>query len=233
LYAAINTEHGRIGDPAEQGKANANGVIDPTPIFENDAARLTASAQRYADVVALDSSSPAAGFAHIGRGGVLLEQGKADEARAEFEQATKIAGDSSPELRGGGIEGRGLSLEAKGDLPGAVAAFEELAGIPSFENRALYQQARIKQLQGDVEASKAVLKKLFEKLGPPKAASLGGLPERPEFLRQRAVQLAAVVDPFEKDVKIPKPPMGADAVQQMLDQLKAQGVVAPPAEPSP
>jgi len=233
LYVAVNTEQGRIGDPAEQNKPNASGVIDPTPIFENDAARLTAAAQRYADVANLEPGSPAAGFAHIGRGGVLLEQGKADEARAEFEQATKIAGDNNPELRGGGIEGRGLSLEAKGDLPGAAAAFEELANIPSFENRALYQQARIKQLQGDAEASKAALKKLFERLGPPKAATLGGLPERPEFLRLRATQLASAVDPLEKDVKIPKPPMGADAVQQMLDQLKAQGVVAPPAEPSP
>ena len=232
LYTALSAEQGRVGDPAEQGKPNANGVIDPTPIFENDAARLAAAAQRYADVVALEPSSPAAGFAHIGRGGVLLEQGKPDEARAEFEQATKIAGESSPELRGGGIEGRGLSLEAKGDLAGAAAAFEELASIPSFENRALYQQARIKQLMGDVDATKTLLKKLFEKLGPPKAASLGGLPERPEFLRLRATQLASVVDPLEKDVKIPKPPMGADAVQQMLDQLKEQGVVAPPA-PSP
>jgi tetratricopeptide (TPR) repeat protein len=233
LYAAINTEHGRTGDPSEQGKPNANGVIDPTPIFENDAARLEAASKRYAEVIALESSSPAAGFAQIGRGGVLLEQGKPDEALAAFEAAAQLAGDAIPELRGGAIEGRGLSLEAKGDLPGAFAAFEELAKLPSFENRALYQQARIKQLQGDIDASKGKLTQLFSNLGPPKAASFGGLPERPDFLRQRATQLASLVDPLEKDVKIPKPPMGADAVQQMLDQLKAQGVVTPPAEPSP
>jgi tetratricopeptide (TPR) repeat protein len=232
LYVAVNAERGRTGDPAEQGKPNANGVIDPTPIFENDAARLEAAAKRYHEVTEMESGSPAAGFAHIGKGGVLLEQGKPDEARAEFEAAAKIAGDGSPELRGGAIEGRALSLEAKGDLAGAAAAFEELASVPSFENSALYQQARIKQLAGDVEASKALLNKLFKNLGPPKAASFGGLPERPEFLRQRAVQLASVVDPFEKDVAIPKPPVGADAVQQMLEQLKQQGVVAPPA-PSP
>jgi tetratricopeptide (TPR) repeat protein len=233
LHAAISAEHGRTGDPSEQGKPNANGVIDPSPIFENDAARLEAAAKRYAEVVELDPQSPAAGFAQIGRGGVLLEQGKLDEALAAFEAAAQAAGDESPELRGGALEGRGVTLETKGDLPGAAAAFEELAKLPSFENRALYQQARIKQLQGDVEASKSLLQKLFEKLGPPKAASFGGLPERPDFLRQRAVQLANLVDPLEKDVKIPKPPMGASAVQQMLDQLKAQGVVPPPAEPSP
>jgi hypothetical protein len=78
-----------------------------------------------------------------------------------------------------------------------------------------------------------LLNKLFKNLGAPKAASFGGLPERPDFLRQRATALAGVVDPFEKDVKVPKPPMGADAVQQMLEQLKEQGVVTPPAAPSP
>jgi tetratricopeptide (TPR) repeat protein len=233
LYAAINTEHGRTGDPSEQGKPNANGVIDPTPIFENDAARLEAASKRYGEVIALDSGSPAAGFAQIGRGGVLLEQGKPDEALAAFDAAAQIAGDKSPELRGGALEGRGLALEAKGDLPGSFAAFEELAKLPSFENRALYQQARIKQLQGDADASKAKLNQLFTNLGPPKAGSFGGLPERPDFLRQRATQLASLVDPLEKDVKIPKPPMGADAVQQMLEQLKAQGIATPPAEPSP
>lgn len=233
LYAAINTEHGRTGDPAEHGKPNENGVIDPTPIFENDAARLEAAAKRYQDVIELEPGSAAAGFAQIGRGGVLLELGKPDEARAAFEDAVKTAGDKSPELLGGATQGRGLSLEAQGDLPGALAAFEELAKIPTFEDRALYQRARIKHLQGDIEASKSLLTQLFEKLGPPKAASFGGLPERPDFLRQRAVQLAATVDPLEKDVKVPKPPMGADAVQQMLQQLQDQGVVTSPAEPSP
>jgi tetratricopeptide (TPR) repeat protein len=233
LYAAVNAERGKIGDPADQGKPNEGGVIDPTPIFETDAARLEAAAKRYAEVVELDPRSPSAGFAQIGRGGVLLEQGKPDEALAAFDAAAQIAGERSPELRGGALEGRALSLEAKGDLAGAFAAFEELAKLPSFENRALYQQARIKQLAGDVAASKAKLTQLFSKLGPPKAASFGGLPERPDFLRQRAVQLASLVDPLEKDVKIPKPPMGADAVQQMLEQLKEQGVVAPPAEQSP
>jgi hypothetical protein len=233
LYDAVSIEHGRTGDPAEQGKPNANGIIDPTPIFENDAARLDAATRRYGEVADQKPDLPAAGFARIGQAGALLEQGKLDDARAKFEEVAKTGGaEKSPELRGGALEGRALSLEAKADLPGALAAFEELANVPGFENRALYQQARIKHLQGDDGASKALLNKLFKNLGQPKAASLGGLPERPDFLRQRATALASSVDPFEKDVKIPKPPMGADAVQQMLDQLKEQGLVAPPA-PSP
>jgi predicted negative regulator of RcsB-dependent stress response len=233
LFAAIALEHGKTGDPAEQGKPNANGIVDPTPIFTSDAERLEAAAKGYATAVEQGSSSVAAAFARLGQAGVLLEQGKADEARAAFEQvlATSAAG-SSVELRGNAIEGRALSLESKGDLPGALAAFEQLAAVPSFENRALFQQARVKHLQADDTASKALLNKLFKNLGAPKAATLGGLPDRPEFLRQRATQLAGVVDPFEKDVKVPKPPMGADAVQQMLEQLKESGAVTAPA-PNP
>jgi hypothetical protein len=162
-----------------------------------------------------------------------LETGQAEEARASFEQLlASSAASTSPELRGNATEGRGLSLEAKADLAGALQAFEELAKVPGFENRALYQQARIKHLQNDLGAAKGLLIQLFKNMGPPKAVNLSGLPERPEFLRERAVQLASVVDPLEKEVKIPKPPLGVDAVQQMLEQLKESGVVTPPA-PTP
>ena len=229
LYAAVTIEKGRTGDPAEKGKPNANGIVDPTPIFETDDARRAAAAERYAAVAADQPGIAAGAFASLGRAGVLLEQGKADEALALYDQiAAGKAAESSPELRGGALEGRALSLETKGDLPGAFAAFEALGNVPGFENRALYQQARIKHSQGDDAASKAKLNALFKNLGPPKAVNLGGLPERPEFLRQRAVQLAGVVDPFEKEVQIPKPPMGADAMQQMLDQLKESGALQAP-----
>jgi tetratricopeptide (TPR) repeat protein len=229
LFQGVEAEHGRIGDPSEQGKPNVNGIIDPTLIFETDAARLQAAADKYAVAANERPGQAVSGFASVARAGVLLEQGKLDEAKAGFDQvATSEGAKESPELRGAAIEGRALVLEAKADLPGALAAFEELAGVPGFENRALYQQARVKQVQGDVEGSKKLLVTLFKNIGAPRAATLGGLPERPEYLRQRATQLAAVVDPFEKDVKVPKPPMGADAVQQMLEQLKEQGVVTAP-----
>jgi tetratricopeptide (TPR) repeat protein len=233
LYEAVTIEHGRTGDPSEQGKPNPNGIVDPTPIFENEAARLQAAAQRYEAVAAEKANVAAGAFARIGQAGVLLELAKPEEARAAFEQVPSMKGaELSPEVRGGALEGRGLSLEAKGDLPGALAAFQELAKVESFEIRGLYQQARIKQLQGDSAAAKQLLNDLFKSIGAPKAATFGALPERPDFLRQRATRLAALVDPLEKDVKIPKPPMGADAVQQMLDQLKESGALtSPPSNP--
>jgi tetratricopeptide (TPR) repeat protein len=229
LFEAVAIEDGRIGDPKEQGVANANGVIDPTPIFETDAARLQAALVAYEKAATLRTGSGGSSIARLAHAGILFELGRNDEALVEFEQvASSEPAAGTPELRGHALEGRGLSLEAKSDLPGALKAFEELANVPSFENRALYQQARIKHLLGDDAGSRALLVNLFKALGAPKAPSLTGLPDRPDFLRERAVQLTSVVDPLEKDVKIPKPPLGTDAVQQMLEQLKASGVVTPP-----
>jgi predicted negative regulator of RcsB-dependent stress response len=233
LFDAVSTEQARIGDRSEQGKPNANGIIDPTPVFETEADREQAALVSYKNASEARHGTTAGAFAQLGQAEVLLETGQAEEARALFEQlAASSAAATSPELRGNATEGRGLSLEAKDDLGGALQAFEALASVPGFANRALYQQARIKHRQGDVGAAKGLLTQLFKNLGPPKAVSLGGLPERPEFLRERAEQLASVVDPLQKDVKIPKAPFGADAVQQMLEQLKEQGVVTPPA-PTP
>lgn len=234
LFDAKLTEGGTIGDPKEQGKPNANGIVDPTPIFETDSARLAAALTAYQQAAEQRPGSTAEGFARLGEGGVLLEQGKAEEAAAVFERvAASSAAQANPDLRAQALQGRGLSLETKGDLPAARHTFEDFGNVPGYENPALYEQARVAQRQGDLEAAKALLVKLFKALGPPKAAAIGGLPERPDFLRERATQLAGVVDPLEKDVKVPQPPLGADAVQQMLKQLEEQGVVSPPAATSP
>jgi tetratricopeptide (TPR) repeat protein len=234
LFDGVTIERGRLGDPEERGKPNTNGIIDPTPIFETDADRLQAAVVAYQKAAEARPGSVAAAFADLGLASVQYDLGKAAEARASFERIlTSKAAQESPELRGTALEGRGLSLEAQSDFAGAQASFEELASVPNFENASLYQQARIKHLQGDNEAAKGLLTKLFKNLGAPKAPNLGGLPERPEFLRERAEQLASLVDPLEKDVKIPKPPLGPDAVQQMLQQLGESGVVAPPDAPAP
>jgi hypothetical protein len=233
LFEGVLAEQGTIGDPKDQGKPDSNGVIEPTPIFETEAARAAAALAAYQKAAEARPGTPVEGFARLGEAGVQLQLGKADEALALYDRvAGSATAQAHAELRAGALDGRGLALELKGDLPGARHAFEELGALPGFENQALYQQARIAQAQGDLPAAKAALSKLFKALGAPKVASLGGLPERPDFLRERATQLAGVVDPLEKDVQVPKPPLGNDAVQQMLKQLEDQGVVTPPAAPS-
>jgi hypothetical protein len=39
--------------------------------------------------------------------------------------------------------------------------------------------------------------------------------------------LARELDPLENDVKIPKPPRGADAVERLLQQVREQGLIEP------
>jgi tetratricopeptide (TPR) repeat protein len=232
LFAGVDAEDGTIGDPKDQGKVNANGVIDPTPIFENDGARLGAALDAYRKASTVRPGSVADGFAQLGEAGVLLEMGKLDDALGTYERLLS-SGETqkAPELRAGALLGKGLTLEQKGDLPGSRHAFEELGTISGHEGVALYQQARIAHRQGDAAAAKDLLTKLFKVLGPAKSPSLGPIPDRPDFLRERATELAGVVDPEQKDVKIPQPPLGADAVQKMLEQLQEQGVPAP-SEPS-
>lgn len=233
LFEGVLAEQGTIGDPKDQGKPDSNGMIEPAPIFETEAARQAAALAAYQKAAEARPGSAVEGFAHLGEAGVQLELGKTDEAIALYDRiSASKAAQAHPELRAGALNGRALALESKADLAGARRTFEELGALPGFENQALYQQARIAQAQGDLPAAKAALSKLFKALGSPKAVSLGGLPERPEFLRERATQLAGVVDPLEKDVQVPKPPLGNDAVQQMLKQLEEQGVVTPPAAPS-
>ena len=233
LFEGVLSEQGTIGDPKDQGKPDSNGVISPAPIFESEAARQAAALAAYQKAAEARPGTPQEGFARLGEGGVQLELGKVDEALAVFDRvAASSVAQAQPEIRAGALEGRGLALESKGDLAGARKAFEDLGALPGFENQALYQQARVAQAQGDLPAAKAALTKLFKALGPPKAASVGGLPDRADFLRERATQLAGVVDPMEKDVQVPKPPLGNDAVQQMLKQLEEQGVVTPPAAPA-
>lgn len=233
LFVAMQAERGTIGDPKEQGKPNANGIVDPTPIFENDAARLAVALADYRKAAELRPGSIAEGFARLGEGGVLFETGKADEALAVYDKLlTTSAAKSEADLHAGALQGRGLCLEAKNDLPASRHAFEDLTAIGGYENEGLYQQARIAQRQGDTAAAKSALAKLFKALGSPKAPNPSGLPDRPEFSRERAVLLAGVVDPQQKDVKIPEPPLGADAVQRMLEQLQEQGVAAP-TQPNP
>jgi tetratricopeptide (TPR) repeat protein len=233
LFEATQAEQGTIGDPKDQGKPDANGVISPNPVFETDAARQAAALEGYRKAAAERPGSPIEGFARIGEGGVLLDMGKADEALDVFQKlAASPLAQKYPELRAAALEGKGHALEARGDLPGARSAFEELATVPGFENQALYQQARIATAQNDLPAAKAALNKLFKALGAPRAVNLGGLPDRPDFLRERATALAGVIDPMEKEVQVPKPPLGNDAVQQMLKQLEEQGVVTRPAAPA-
>jgi len=82
--------------------------------------------------------------------------------------ATPLAA-ADVDVRARSIEGTGLAKEAKGDLAGALASFEELAKIDAkgFEELGLYHQARVHTLQKNPDKAKELLKKAREKLSAP------------------------------------------------------------------
>lgn len=233
LMLAAAAESGRIGDPSERDELQ-NGVVDPTPIFDSEESLREATLEKYRKAVEVAEGRPAAAFAKLGEAGTLLEMGRTEEAQAAYEAVRRSeASQQSSEILGAALGGLGLSLEARKDVDGALSAFEKLASVPGFEERALLQQARIQAAAGKTDEAKTKLGELFKKLGPPPSpVSLGAQAEPPRFLRTRAEQLSRQLDPLEKDVKIPRAPMGSDTMQKLLEQVKQQGLLRPP-EPTP
>jgi len=94
----------------------------------------------------------------------LFELGKIDEAQAAY-KAFLDKSKSSP-LRFVALEGLGYTLEAKGDLDGALARFSEMDPDPAKpgsglgEERALWHQGRIYTAKGDKAKAVEALKKL-------------------------------------------------------------------------
>lgn len=223
LFQAIAADQGRVGDPEMEGKADERGITDPTRIFATADDRAKAAIEAYDEAIAERPGSAVATFAELGKGGVLLEMGRHDEALASYERALgSKPTQGEPLLRARALEGVALAKEAKGDLEGASKAFEEVAQIGGFELGGLYQRARLRHRLGDDQGAKDLLKQLFEKLGPPPASFPGqqATSQVDATLRARAAQLAAAVDPQQKDVRPPRPQMDAAAIQEMIRQMQ-------------
>jgi hypothetical protein len=235
LFVAIKAEQGRVGDPEEQGKPDSRGVVDPSPIFKTNEERLAAALKGYDEALAKLPAGGTRAFAALGRAGVLLETGKVDEALAAYEEVkASAAAEASPVLRGRALEGIVNARDVKGDAAGALQASVDLAKVEGFEELGLYQQARLQHAAKDDAAAKASLIKLFEKLGPPPATSMSGEPPPPGtlYVRERAGQLAAEIDPLEKEVHIPRAKMDSAALQELIRQMQEQQGSLP-AAPAP
>ncbi len=226
LLAATHAENGIIGDPEETGKPNAAGIVDPTPIFESDEQRLKAALAKYEEAERMREGRGPEAFALLGKAGVLLEMGKATESIAEYQAALALPlSDQQPLLRAAALRGLGLAHEAAGDLAEASRALAQLAEVEGFEQEGLYELARIQYRQEDLEAAQKSLSSLFERMGPPPSSRLGSPAAPPSFLRERAEQLASLVDPSGEKVKVPKAPSAA--LERMLRQVQQGGLSMP------
>lgn len=131
----------------------------------------TANERAEATLKALDEldksygSSAAAQRGVLVRAGVQYDLGRYADAEASYRRFLndKPRADSLVALA---QEGMGLCAQARGDLPMALSVFENLASIPFYRSRALWNQAHIYTRQGNKKKAIEIYKELLSKATP-------------------------------------------------------------------
>src|SRR5690606_22622983 len=109
--------------------------------FASEAERRKALAEAFEAIRSNHGRSPAGLTATLALADVRYAEGDYDAALSLYESfLEKASADHS--LRAFALEGKALALAGKGDLVGALVAFEEVAQA-GLQSRALYGQARI------------------------------------------------------------------------------------------
>jgi tetratricopeptide (TPR) repeat protein len=215
---ALAMESGKIGDPEQAGQPDEQGIVDPSPVFKDDEARLTAAREALQKAAALRENSGTAHYARLALASVLFDMGKLDEAIAAYQAVeTSDFGKQDPELRGRALEGVALALERKGDQQGALARYQELvaSGTPGFVLPALLDQARLQHALGKSEEAKATLKQFRDEF-----AKTHGDDTQPSYLSQRAEALTREVDPVAAKELSKPPALTPERLKQLQEQVQ-------------
>lgn len=117
--------------------------------------------------------------------------GKHDEAIALYDEFLKSAPGGSP-LTAQALEGKGYAFEAKGDLEGALAAFDKLASdnkAPFLAGMGHFHRARILEAQGKKDEAARVLSDLQTQ--SPDTAAARMAKERLSLLATQGVAIPA------------------------------------------
>jgi len=142
-----------VGEEAQEGEES----------FASEAERRKALAEAFEAIRSKHGKSPAGLSATLALADVRFAEGDYDAALSLYE-AFLARADADHSLRGFALEGKALALEGKGDLDGALAAFEELAQA-GLESRALYGKARIYERQQKWDEARAAWTRLKEEHG--------------------------------------------------------------------
>jgi tetratricopeptide (TPR) repeat protein len=222
LTVAVEDERARVG-AGESTPDQYTGLSDTRLTFPSEEARLKAAVASYTKVQSSGSATTSA-LASLGLAGVLYDQGKYKEARAQYEKVKgSVLASKDQDARARAIEGIGLSSEANGEADAALAAFKELGNSDVAALAALgeYHQARLLVKKNQIEPAKALLKKAMERLtkleDPEKKTAGGG----GSFLEQQVKQLLGTIDPSA----VPKPAGGLtpEQLERIQAQLKVSG----------
>jgi tetratricopeptide (TPR) repeat protein len=140
---------------------------DGVPHFKTDKERAEAALKELDAFVAM-SGNPLRMEGKLQRGPLLLSLGRAPEAVSAYQEI--LSGHVDDKLRFLAHEGLGYALEAKGDLPGALAAFDKLTEDAAafddtgfYKDRAGFHKARIAELQGNLVDAKRIYREVLDK----------------------------------------------------------------------
>ncbi|HTP52101.1 MAG TPA: hypothetical protein VMK42_15505 [Anaeromyxobacteraceae bacterium] len=149
LFGVLNDADGQVSSVPLPGVT--------APIFPTAEAQQKAIVEKATEVQRAYPSSEAARTATLAAAEAHLKLSAYDAALADFESylASAKAGDSLAFLAS---EGVARAKEAKGDLAGALAAFEQIPSLnPAYADRAALERARLLARQGKADEAKKIL----------------------------------------------------------------------------
>lgn len=148
--ARFQSDEAAVGDLAQlygdyKGKPLA-------PVVKDEAERTAEMLKELDKLDASAGDSAAAVAGKLVRAAGLLRTGKPAEAEAMYREFITAAGAGHP-LMFTALEGLAFAREAQGDLDGAIAELDRLAGEKGvfYRDMALYQKGRILERQGKTE----------------------------------------------------------------------------------
>ncbi|MEZ4407249.1 MAG: hypothetical protein R3A52_12325 [Polyangiales bacterium] len=162
------------------------------PSFRTLAERQRASLERFRKVIRDHGSSHVAPLAKLAEAGVLYQLGRYEEAKAAYQS---LLGRDLAGLDGRVLEGLAFSLEATGDLNGAMARYRELESSHggAYQDQARFYEARLLLRQDQRDRAKDLLHGVAERTARPSSAD--PLAPIQSNLRQQAVALLRDIDP--------------------------------------
>jgi tetratricopeptide (TPR) repeat protein len=148
LYRVVEAAGGEISSVPLSGV--------PAPLFKTDEERQRAvidAAQKLRD---RHADSRAAITATLMMGHAQYRLGEWDKALESY-RAFLAAAPSDDSMRFAALDGVAHALEAKGELDGAVKAWDEAAGVKSYADRAALEKARILAKAGKPDEARQIL----------------------------------------------------------------------------
>lgn len=194
------------------------------PSFRTLADRQRASLDRFRKVIRDHGTSAVAPLAKLAEAGLLYQLGRYQEAKVEY---TSLLGHDVAGLDARVLEGLGFSLEATGDLNGALARYRELQTVHGgdLQDLARFYQARLLYRQNQRDQAKDLLHGVAERTARPGAAD--PLAPVQSDLHQQTIALLRDIDPRDTVV------IEADRARSAAGRQGEHGEQAPGGQANP